>query len=268
MTDQVAFTPPALLETAGKPVAPVQQERAAEMVQLDESMTTDLDARSASFIDGVVSESVISDSFQAKLTAIHNLGNEEIRASASVSNRMLDRPTRAMESGLFDETSKISQDLVALRKQVEDLDPSRHGDLMAAGNLEKIPLVGRLFVSPVRKYFMEYQSAQSNIDAIINSLYHGQDELRKDNAAIEQEKVNLWDTMQKVSQYIYLARHIDAELESRIAEIEVQEPEKARVVKEEMLFYVRQKVQDLLTQQAVSVQGYLALDMVARTILS
>ena len=98
---------------------------------------------------------MISDSFQAKLTAIHNLGKEEIRASASVSNRMLDRPTRAMESGLFDETSKISQDLVALRKQVEDLDPSRHGDLMAAGNLEKIPLVGRFFVSPIRKYFMD-----------------------------------------------------------------------------------------------------------------
>ena len=31
-----------------------------------------------------------------------------------------------------------------------------------------------------------------------------------------------------------------------------------------MLFYVRQKVQDLLTQLAVSVQGYLALDMVRK----
>jgi uncharacterized protein YaaN involved in tellurite resistance len=31
-----------------------------------------------------------------------------------------------------------------------------------------------------------------------------------------------------------------------------------------MLFYVRQKVQDLLTQLAVSIQGYLALDMVRK----
>ena len=31
-----------------------------------------------------------------------------------------------------------------------------------------------------------------------------------------------------------------------------------------MLFYVRQKVQDLLTQLAVSVQGYLSLDMVRK----
>ncbi|MEI8209754.1 MAG: toxic anion resistance protein, partial [Methylococcales bacterium] len=52
--------------------------------------------------------------------------------------------------------------------------------------------------------------------------------------------------------------------ETKIAEIEMQSPEKARIVKEEMLFYVRQKVQDLLTQLAVSIQGYLALDMVRK----
>jgi len=70
--------------------------------------------------------------------------------------------------------------------------------------------------------------------------------------------------MGKLEQYIYLGKQIDATLESRIHEIERQSPEKARIVKEEMLFYVRQKVQDLLTQLAVSIQGYLALDMVRK----
>jgi uncharacterized protein YaaN involved in tellurite resistance len=215
-------------------------------------------------VEGVVSDSVMSESFKDKLNAIHNLGNEEIRSAASVSNRMLDKPTRAMKSGLFDESSQISQDLVGLRKQVEDLDPARHGDLLAPSNLEKVPLLGKLVVSPIRKYFMEYQSAQSNINAIINSLYRGQDELRKDNAAIEQEKTNLWDIMQKTHQYVYLGKQIDAALEDRITDIETRDPEKGRVIKEEMHFYVRQKVQDLLTQQAVSIQGYLALDMVRK----
>jgi uncharacterized protein YaaN involved in tellurite resistance len=91
-----------------------------------------------------------------------------------------------------------------------------------------------------------------------------QDVLRKDNAAIEQEKVNLWENMQKMQQYVYLGKKIDGKLEARIAEIEARNPEKARVVKEEMLFYVRQKVQDLLTQLAVNIQGYLALDMVRK----
>jgi uncharacterized protein YaaN involved in tellurite resistance len=42
------------------------------------------------------------------------------------------------------------------------------------------------------------------------------------------------------------------------------DPERARVLKEDLLFPVRQKVQDLLTQLAVSVQGYLALDLIRR----
>lgn len=46
--------------------------------------------------------------------------------------------------------------------------------------------------------------------------------------------------------------------------MELTNAEKARVIREELLFYVRQKVQDLLTQQAVSIQGYLALDMVRK----
>ena len=40
--------------------------------------------------------------------------------------------------------------------------------------------------------------------------------------------------------------------------------ERERVVREEMLFYARQKVTDLLTQLAVNIQGYLALDMIRK----
>ena len=42
--------------------------------------------------------------------------------SASVSNRILDRPVKAMEGGLFNDTAPISRSLVDLRKTVEDLD--------------------------------------------------------------------------------------------------------------------------------------------------
>ena len=51
------------------------------------------------------------------------------------------------------------------------------------------------FGNKLRDYFHKYESGQNNIDAIIQALYAGQDELRKDNASIEQEKVNLWAIM-------------------------------------------------------------------------
>lgn len=70
--------------------------------------------------------------------------------------------------------------------------------------------------------------------------------------------------MQSLRQYIYVGQQIDAKLESKIIELEATDPEKARIVKEEMLFYVRQKNQDFLTQLAVNIQGYLALDMIRK----
>ena len=42
---------------------------------------------------------------------------------------MLQRPVRAMGSGLFDKNAPIAQSLVELRRTVEDLDPSRQGPL-------------------------------------------------------------------------------------------------------------------------------------------
>ena len=116
----------------------------------------------------------------------------------------------------------------------------------------------------MRDYFDRYQSSQKNLDAIINALYEGQDELRRDNADIEQEKVNLWSIMGRLRQYVYLGQQLDAQLSARIASIEATDPERAKVLKEDLLFPVRQKVQDLLTQLAVSVQGYLALDLIRR----
>ena len=113
-------------------------------------------------------------------------------------------------------------------------------------------------------YFRKYESAQKHLNAIVQALYDGQDELRKDNAALEQEKVHLWETMQRLGQYIYIAQHLDATLEAKITEVERTDPEKAKALRDDVLFYVRQKHQDLLTQLAVSIQGYLAIDLVRK----
>jgi uncharacterized protein YaaN involved in tellurite resistance len=165
-----------------------------------------------------------------------------------------------MNSGLFDEGSTISKSLVDLRRKIEELDPTRKANL-----LQPKKLLGLIpWGSSIQDYFRQYESAQSHLDAIIKSLYNGQDELRKDNAAVEEEKVNAWRIMERLEQYVYVGKKIDAAISAKLGELETSDPEKARVVKEELLFYVRQKVQDLLTQLAVTVQGYLAMDMVRK----
>ena len=70
--------------------------------------------------------------------------------------------------------------------------------------------------------------------------------------------------MQRLREFIYLAQKLDASLTTRIEMIEANDPERARILKEDMLFYVRQKVQDLTAQLAVGVQGYLSIDVIRR----
>jgi len=246
--------------TPPKVVEPVAAEEAPTMIKIDKVSKNVLDQKAKDFAAKIIDADFQSEEFQSKVMAIHELGNEEIRKAASMSNRMLDRPLSAIKDGELDSKSKVSKSLLQLRRTVEDLDPSKQGNLFAPKRLFGIIPMG----SKVRDYFLKYQSSQSHLNQIMESLYNGQDELRMDNATIEQEKVNLWSTMSKLQQYIYVAQKLDTQLESKIDIIEAQNPEKARVVKEEMLFYLRQKVLDLQTQLAVSIQGYLALDMVRK----
>ncbi|TMB68757.1 MAG: toxic anion resistance protein [Chloroflexi bacterium] len=229
------------------------------MVRLEPSTASKIDAIVNGYIDSVASLDPQSPDFATKLNAIQSMGDDEIRQSASVSNRLLDKPVKAMESGPFSKGATVSKSLVDLRRTVEDLDPSQQGLLGPKHLFGLIPFGNRL-----RDYFARYQSAQGHLNAIIQALYHGQDELRQDNAAIEQEKVNVWDIKGKLEQYVYMAGKLDAALEARIDQIGQTDRERAKALREDGLFYVRQKRQDLLTQLAVNVQGYLALELVRR----
>jgi uncharacterized protein YaaN involved in tellurite resistance len=245
--------------TPPEPVAAITDGEAAGMIRVDPSTAGKIDAIVNGYIKSIASLDPQSPDFATKLNAIQSMGDDEIRQSASVSNRLLDKPVKAMESGPFSKGATVSKSLVDLRRTVEDLDPSQQGLLNAKHVFGLIPFGSRL-----RDYFARYQSAQGHLNAIIQALYHGQDELRQDNAAIEQEKVNVWDIKGKLEQYIYMAGKLDAALEAQIDQIGRTNPERAKVLREDGLFYVRQKRQDLLTQLAVNVQGYLALELVRR----
>jgi uncharacterized protein YaaN involved in tellurite resistance len=249
-SQQLVLAPP-------RPVPAVTPDQAASSIDVPPDTAKQIGESVQGFVDSLAGLDVHSQDFERKVESIHQLGNQEIRRSAEVSNRFLDRPAASLENGVGG-SSNVSGSLVALRRQVEDLDPSRH-DNFEHKLLGIIP-----FGHGLQDYFHKYQSAQTNLDAIINSLYRGQDELQKDNAAIEQEKVNFWSMKERLEQYSYMAGKLDDALTVKIREVELTDPEKARSLQDDVLFYVRQKRQDLLTQLAVNVQGYLALDLVRK----
>jgi uncharacterized protein YaaN involved in tellurite resistance len=102
------------------------------------------------------------------------------------------------------------------------------------------------------------------LNGILHALRNGKDELTKDNVALNLEKQNLWGAMGRLNAYIYVAERLDARLAATIAQLEISDPERAKALSQDVLFYVRQKHQDLLTQLAVSIQSYLAIDIIIK----
>ncbi len=242
------------------PVAAVPIESASGRVRLKPEDVQALDTQVRQFVDDITVNDSQHPKFKEAVERIHSMGSKDIEASASVSNRMLDRPVQSMQNGLFGKGTAIGQGLIDLRHQIEELDPSRQGDLFSVRKLLGIIPMGNKLVA----YFDRYQSSQTHLNAIIETLKRGKDELMRDNAAIDQEKHNLWSLMERLEKYIHIGKQLDSELTAKAQAFDAADPEKARVVREEMLFYTRQKVTDLLTQMSVNIQGYLALDMIRK----
>lgn len=262
MTEAAPLQPPAptetLVLTAPDPVAPVAATQAPAMApRVPEAAIPALDQKVGTYLEGLLASDTRSPEFAARADDVRTMGDQDVRAAADASNRLLATPVRALKEGGLSEGSKVGTTLLELRRTVEDLDPSEAS--LGRKLLGFIPFGDRL-----TDYFRRYESAQSQLDAIIKALYDGQDELRKDNAALNLEKQHLWDTMTRLNQYVYVAERLDARLSTAIAELDATDPERARALREDVQFYVRQKHQDLLTQLAVSIQGYLAMDIVIK----
>ncbi|MBN2970837.1 toxic anion resistance protein [Roseomonas aeriglobus] len=246
---------PTLTLTPPDPVPTVQAEKAAGLVPVDAGTKSKLEERVDSFVTDLVAQDVNSPEFGKRVDAITAMGAKEIREAAGQSNRFLDRPVKAM-----DKDSGVGADLAALRRTIEDLDPGKQGNLMTSKKLFGIIPFG----NKMRDYFDGYKSSQTHISTILKSLASGKDELLMDNAAIDVERQNLWNAMGRLEQMIHLSKTMDQALEDKANELDHTDPAKAKAIRETALFYTRQRTQDLLTQMAVTVQGYLALDLVKK----
>ena len=241
--------------TPPDPVPAVSADKAAGLVPVTDEKRSKLDEKVEAFVTDLLAQDANSPEFGKKVDQLTNMGRKEIMAASGMSNRFLDRPVRAM-----DRDEGVGANLSELRRVVEDLDPGKRGKL--SGTRKFLGIIP--FGNKLTNYFRSYQSAQSHIQSILSNLASGKDELLMDNAAIDVERQKLWEAMGNLEQMIHISRALDERLEETAIELDATDPEKAKAVRETALFYVRQRTQDLLTQMAVSVQGYLALDLVKK----
>ncbi|MFE9633678.1 toxic anion resistance protein [Streptomyces sp. NPDC006463] len=249
-----------LVLTAPEPVAPVRKEQAAGLVPLQDGVRDEMARRAGEYVGTLAGIDTRSPEFAQRIGEIAGLGSADIRSAAQQSNRMLERAVRSLGSdGGGDAQARVAGSLVELRRTVEDIDP-RDTPAKGVGKLlAKLPGGNRF-----RDHVAKYASSQATLNKIVGALRGGQDELRRDNAALHTERSRLWETMGKLQEYAVLTEALDIAVEQRISEAERTDPQQADAMRADVLFPVRQKHQDLLTQLAVCAQGYLAMDVVRR----
>ena len=237
-------------------ITPVEPAAAREAVPLKPELQQQVDQQVMRFIDALAAEDLHSDGFRQRLDSAFALGKEEIsNASALMQGRLMQRNFVGAED------SPAYKALEAIRAQLDELNPGRDGDL-----LQPRKLLGIIpFGNKLEAYFRKYQSAAEQLKTSMGQLYAARDDLQKDVVDIEATRAKLWEAMTKLAAAARFATQLDQRLEERVKSLETSDPTKAHALKQEVLFYARQNLTDIQTQQAVCVNGYLALDVLKKT---
>jgi uncharacterized protein YaaN involved in tellurite resistance len=159
-----------------------------------------------------------------------------------------------------EEGGPVAQALIALRDQVSELDPSTVNFTPGAMSrfFGAIPFIG----NPVRRYFNRFETGQGAINSVIKSLENGKTMLQNDNNILASDQKAWRDNTQLLQTQIAYLRAVDASLEAQIQG--VSDAEHQRFLKEEILFPLRQRIQDLLQRLSVNQQGVLVSEVLIR----
>ena len=201
-----------------------------------------------------------SETRQKILASTETMGLQ-LQKEAARRSVMLKQPlSKLMEDS--QEGGNIAHSLVDLKLQVEELDPAQV-DLdpgWFTRILGKIPGVG----TGLKRYFSRFENASTSIDAIVNSLEEGREQLKRDNIILADDQVAMRELTIKLEKTIKLGQLIDSQLRAKLdTEIPQGEP-KHKFISEEILFPLRQRIQDLQQQLLVNQQGFLTMEMIIR----
>ncbi len=256
VTTAPAAVIPSFVLDAPEPLAAVPALTAKDAVPLPDATTKEVDAQVQGFIDKLMTEDLHSEAFKNRLDSAFRLGKEEVSSAAAfMTGRFMERNFVGMED------STAYKAISDLRVQLDELNPGKDGDLLSEQKiLGFIP-----FGNKLQSYFRKYQSAGNQLQKAMEQLHAAKDDMHRDAVEIETTRGKLWESMLRLKAAIRFCEQLDARLADQVAKLKTSDPERARALEQEVLFYARQNLSDLYTQLAVSVNGYLSLGELKKT---
>jgi uncharacterized protein YaaN involved in tellurite resistance len=195
-----------------------------------------------------------------KRGAIDEMGLRS-QQEAALRSQMLDQPIKNLMT-FGEDGGPVAKSLVDLKVEMENLDPSTF-DFSSPGffvrALGKLPLIG----TPLNKYFTRYQKADIVIAAIIHSLDEGGAQLKRDTTTLSHDQETLNSSLDKLTKAIQLGQLLDQKL-SNALDTQITDKDHFNFVEQELIFPLRQRIQDLQQQLAVTQQGIIAIEILIR----
>ena len=237
-------------------ITPVAMEVSKSAVPLKAEVKAAVDDQVARFVDALLKEDLHTDAFKAKLDSAFALGKEEVSTAASLmQGRFMQRNMAGVES------SPAFKAMADIRGHLDELNPGKEGDLLQPNKLLGLIPYG----NKLQAYFRKFESAGEQLGKSMTQLYAARDGVQLDIADIEATRSKLWEAMNKLAAAAHFAESLDSKLAAKVDALQASDPQRAQALRQEVLFYARQNLTDILTQQAVCVNGYLALDVLKKT---
>jgi len=221
----------------------------------------ELEQKAQAYVDHLMG--VVTDDIDQKVRskqAVELLGRD-LQSQSAHRSRMLQQSVALMSNQGADK-GPVTNALIDLKLKVEELDPNQI-DLEAGWftrMLGKIPGVG----TPLKRYFSRFESAQTTINAIVNSLGRARAQLSRDNLTLQDDQKAMQSLVEELERHIRLGQIVDEKLQVAAARLRGKDDARAQFIEEELLFPLRQRIIDLQQQLAVNQQGILASAIVMR----
>lgn len=245
--------PPRAVEMPEPKPAPEEvkvDESIAMAPDLTEEQTKKLHSQAVVYVDRLAKLNPNSPEFKQELDAIGNIGQSAFTATSNITSRFTDR-TVAQQMKEGGPQAAVSASLLELRNKTSSLDPDE-----TQGLLSKLP-----FMNKMKQYARRYQTAQEQIDKIMENLDKGAEGLMQDNSALKSSQVELWNQLGVLKKAYELLSQIKVAVQEKIDnETDVNVKTK---LQNDTLFKVNKRIQDIQTQAAVTIQGYLMFGVIS-----
>jgi uncharacterized protein YaaN involved in tellurite resistance len=249
------------MSETGNPSDPAQPAGSDESWAVDPAQAQKVERTVAEYVEAVASLDPGGRKFLRTVATIDRLGQREFSAAAAMSTRMLERRLDTAR-GLLAARAPLAHQLAELRKIVDELNPARLED----GHRRSRGPFGlgspRDEMDELADYFERFARSQERIEAILQTLGEGRLALERDNALLGQERVSLATVMESLREHAYLTGRLDEALTAHVDVVARTDPERADYLRADLLHAIRRRRQEILTQLAVTTQGYASLRIV------